>query len=207
MDKFLVKIFFNLLSLRDCSINIVKLLAKARSFWITDKKQRQAVREESFQYYKTILYGYQVLKTAKSVGEGFWCNGFSYVNENTVLKEHVCFNGMTITGKGNVTIGKHFHCGIDNLIITQSHDYDTGNYIPYEHTIHSDVEIGDFVWCGSRVTIMPGTKIGDGAILQAGAVVHGEVPPLAIVGGNPATVFKYRDKEHYEKLLAEKKFF
>ena len=49
--------------------------------------------------------------------------------------------------------------------------------------------------------------IGEGAIIQAGAVVHGEIPPYAIVGGNPAKVFKYRDIEHFQKLKAEGKVF
>ncbi|MBR5589795.1 MAG: 2,3,4,5-tetrahydropyridine-2,6-carboxylate N-succinyltransferase, partial [Phascolarctobacterium sp.] len=56
-------------------------------------------------------------------------------------------------------------------------------------------------------TILPGTHIGEGVIVQAGAVVHGEIPPYAIVGGNPAKVFKYRDIEHYNKLKAEGKFY
>ena len=105
----LMKIIFNFFSQRDFSINIIKILAKLRSFWILNQDKRREVRNEAFYRYCTNLYGYQVLHTAKSVGEGFWCNGFSYVNENTILKEHVSFNGMKITGKGNVTIGKHFH--------------------------------------------------------------------------------------------------
>ena len=72
--------------------------------------------------------------------------------------------------------------------------------------VYKDVEIGDFVWLGSRVMILPGTKIGEGAIIQGGSVVHGEIPPYAIAGGNPAKVFKYRDKVHFEKLKAEGKF-
>ena len=202
----LMKIIFNFFSQRDFSINIIKILAKLRSFWILNQDKRREVRNEAFYRYCTNLYGYQVLHTAKSVGEGFWCNGFSYVNENTILKEHVSFNGMKITGKGNVTIGKHFHSGIENLIITQNHDYDTGDAIPYKNTIHTDIEIGDFVWFGSRVTVLPGTKIGDGAVIQAGSVVHGEIPPLAVAGGNPAVVFKYRNEEHFKQMLEEKKF-
>lgn len=47
---------------------------------------------------------------------------------------------------------------------------------------------------------------GEGAIIQAGAVVVKDIPPYAIAGGNPAKVFKYRDKEHYETLKAQGKF-
>lgn len=48
--------------------------------------------------------------------------------------------------------------------------------------------------------------IGEGAIIAAGSVVVKDVPAYAIVGGNPAKVFKYRDVEHYKKLKDEGKF-
>lgn len=157
---------------------------------------------------KTQIFGYQVLRTAKSVGKGFWCGGFSIVNTKTVLANNVSFGGMKIMGIGGVKIGQHFHSGIDCLIITSNHNYDGDETIPYgKNDISRDVEIGDFVWLGSRVTILPGTKIGEGAIIQGGSVVHGEIPPYAIAGGNPAKVFKYRDVEHFEKLKAEGKFY
>ena len=54
--------------------------------------------------------------------------------------------------------------------------------------------------------MLPGTEIGDGCIIQAGSVVHGKIPPLSIIGGNPAKTFSYRNKEHYEKLVQENKF-
>lgn len=62
---------------------------------------------------------------------------------------------------------------------------------------------------GSRRTCykIPGTKIGEGAIIQAGSVVHGEIPPCAIAGDNPAKVFAWRDKEHYEKLKSQGAYF
>ena len=62
------------------------------------------------------------------------------------------------------------------------------------------------MWFGNRVLVLGGVKIGEGSILAAGAVVCKDVPPLAIVGGNPARIIKFRDKEHFEKLKAEKKF-
>lgn len=80
------------------------------------------------------------------------------------------------------------------------------NDIPYDSTtIKSDVIIGDFVWIGAKVIILPGTVIGEGAIIQAGSVVHGEIPPYAIAGGNPAKVFKYRNIDHFIKLKTSKK--
>ena len=48
---------------------------------------------------------------------------------------------------------------------------------------------------------MPGVTIGDGAIVAACACVAKDVPPLALVGGNPAKVISYRDEQLYNKLV------
>lgn len=152
----------------------------------------------------TLYYGGQILRTAKSIGKNFYCGSPSWVNAHTSLGDYVCFNGMHIDGDGSVTIGSYFHSGIGCMIITQTHDYDTGEMIPYGIGFsYKEVVIEDFVWLGRRVTILPGTHIGEGAIIQAGAVVHGEIPPYAIAGGNPAKVFKYRDIEHFKRLKSE----
>lgn len=186
---------------------ILNFLARISTLHILDEKKRRSAILKKRSFIQTRIYGYQCFKTAKVIGEKFWCGGFSYVTPNTIIKDNVNFNGMRIMGGGKVTIGRYFHSGIENLIITQNHNYDKGNAIPYDSTyIYKDVEIGDFVWFGSRVMILPGTKIGEGAIIQGGSVVHGEIPPYAIAGGNPAKVFKYRDIEHFKKLKAEGKF-
>jgi maltose O-acetyltransferase len=54
------------------------------------------------------------------------------------------------------------------------------------------VEIGDDVWIGARAVLLPGVKVGDGAVIAAGAIVTKEVAPYTIVGGNPARVIKSR---------------
>ncbi|RLT93660.1 non-ribosomal peptide synthetase [Ketobacter sp.] len=65
------------------------------------------------------------------------------------------------------------------------------------------VEIGNDVWIGADAKILyPTKKIGDGAVIASGAVVVGDVPPYAIVGGYPAQVIRYRfSQETIEKLL------
>lgn len=55
-----------------------------------------------------------------------------------------------------------------------------------------DTVVGHDVWFGYRSTVMPGVRIGNGAIIAAGAVVTGDVPDYAIVGGNPATRIRTR---------------
>lgn len=58
-----------------------------------------------------------------------------------------------------------------------------------------DTVVGNDVWIGYGVTIMPGITIGDGAILATASVVTKDVPDFAIVGGNPADVIRYRFDE------------
>ncbi len=106
-----------------------------------------------------------------------------------------------------MTIGDNFHSGRECLMITQIHNYDTGNAIPYDDSyILKDIIIKDNVWLGDRVIILGGVMIEEGAIIQAGSVVVSDIPKCAIAGGHPAKVFKYRDIEHYEKLKSEGKF-
>ena len=125
---------------------------------------------------------------------------------NTEIGYHCSFNGMTITGRGRVVIGDYFHSGVECMLITQNHNYE-GEEIPYDSTfIFKNIEIGDCVWFGNRVTVVGNVNIGEGAIIAAGSVVTKDVPPLAIVGGNPARIIKYRDADHYYQLKSEGRF-
>lgn len=64
------------------------------------------------------------------------------------------------------------------------------------------VVIGNDVWIGANVVILPGVHIGNGAVIAAGAVVSHDVEPYAIVGGVPAKLIKYRySEEQIEKFL------
>jgi virginiamycin A acetyltransferase len=67
------------------------------------------------------------------------------------------------------------------------------------------VEIGNDVWIGTKAIILPSVRIGDGAIVAAGAVVTKDVPDYAIVGGVPARIIRYRfDEATIAKLKATK---
>jgi serine acetyltransferase len=64
-----------------------------------------------------------------------------------------------------------------------------------------NITIGNDVWIGAKSTIMSGVKIGHGAVIGSGSVVAKDVPPYAIVVGNPAKVIKYRFDEQQIKDL------
>lgn len=147
-----------------------------------------------------------IISTAKNVGVRFINNSFSSkVNRNTIIGDDVSFNGLRIVGDGGVKIGSHFHCAEGCFIITENHDYDNGRELPYDHerSIVRDIVIEENVWLGTNVIVLPGAHIKEGAIIQAGSVVMGEIDKCGIAGGHPAKVFKYRNFEHYEKLKRE----
>lgn len=82
---------------------------------------------------------------------------------------------------------------------------DFGNAVPIGdfNPDRGPLKIGNDVWIGQNVLLRPGLTIGDGAVVAAGSVVVKDVPPYAIVGGNPAKVIKYRfSPEIIEKLIA-----
>jgi len=72
-----------------------------------------------------------------------------------------------------------------------------GNYcvicdtiVPGADEVPRPIEIGDDVWLAIRVTVMPGSKIGAGAVISAGSVVDGEIPPGVLAAGVPARVIR-----------------
>lgn len=73
---------------------------------------------------------------------------------------------------------------------------------------HNPLEIGNDVWIGANAVIMPEvSRIGDGAVIGAGAVVSRDVPPYAVVLGNPGRVVKYRFSEDVIARLLEEKWW
>lgn len=161
-------------------------------------------------YFHFILRTYRqkivLSQVASHKGEVF-VGGYTRLSNKTELGKNPNFNGMVINGNGRVIIGDNFHSGTGCLIITSIHNYDFGSKIPYDEThIEKPVIIEDNVWFGDRVLVIGKVRIGEGSIVQAGAVVVKDVPKGAIVGGNPAQIFKYRNMEHYNHLKQNKCF-
>lgn len=71
--------------------------------------------------------------------------------------------------------------------------------LPYK----GDTVIGNDVWFGQTVTVLPGITIGNGSIIAANSVVTKDVPPYTIVGGNPAKIIKKRFSDDTIQALEE----
>ena len=96
---------------------------------------------------------------------------------------------------GEVHVGKYVMMGPQCWIYTQNHEF---TQLDRPMALQGPrpakpVTICDDVWIGGRVTILPGVTIGEGSIIGAGAVVTKDVPPYAIVGGNPAKIIRMRN--------------
>lgn len=94
-------------------------------------------------------------------------------------------------------IGNFVMMGADCAFFTRNHRFDRTE-IPMcrqGETVVKPVIIGDDVWLGARVILLPGAVIGHGAVIGAGSVVSGEIPPMAVAAGNPACVIRMRESD------------
>jgi len=140
-------------------------------------------------------------------------SGYPYYGDN--IGDHTTMQPQAlpvISSGENLYVKKFSSFGERNhFIVNRNHDYHcvTTNLLKFKYDRKSnrllykgDINIGNDVWTGMDVTFLPGVTIGDGAVIAAGSVVTKDVPPYAIVGGNPAKVLKYRfTKKQIKKLL------
>lgn len=104
----------------------------------------------------------------------------THINRNCILD-----------ARGGLTIGSNVSISYNVSLITGSHDCHSknfaGKYLP--------IEIGNYVWIAANATILNNVKIGEGAVISAGAVVTKDVAPYTIVGGVPAKIIGERSHD------------
>lgn len=103
--------------------------------------------------------------------------------------------GSLISCEGKVRLGSRVLMGADVIIYTSNHIWSEKHATYFGQGLDvASVTIGDDVWLGARCIILPGVSVGDGATVAAGAVVTKDVPSLAVVGGVPARIIKYKGR-------------
>lgn len=120
------------------------------------------------------------------------------IGEGTIIGDQ-CF----LDGRAPLKIGSHTSIASQVLIYNSEHDIHSEDFKPIEEP----VEIGDYVFIGPRTVILPGVKIGKGAVVAAGAVVTNNVGNFEIVGGVPAKVIGERKIKDPNYKLGRAKLF
>lgn len=117
---------------------------------------------------------------------GFGSDIRIFDNANLRLGSGYLNSAVQIVCAKNIEIGNDVAIARDVII----RDTDAHEIIDENHQKEKEVKIGNHVWIGTRAIIMKGVKIGDGAVIAAGAVVTKDVPANCIVAGVPAKVIR-----------------
>lgn len=142
------------------------------------------------------------IKIGKHSTIHMWANFFNpqgiTIGEDTIIGDHIFLDG-----RASLKIGNHVDMASQVLIYNSQHDINREDFGP----IYGEVIIEDYVFIGPRVIILPGIKIGRGAVVAAGAVVTKDVPEYAIVGGVPSQVIGERQIKDLHYKLGRARLF
>ena len=120
------------------------------------------------------------------------------IGSDSIVGDHAFLDG-----RAKLKIGNHVDIASEVMIYNSEHDVSS----EYFSDRIEPIEIGDYVFIGPRAIIMPGIKIGKGAIVAAGAVVTHDIPEFAIVGGVPAKVIGVRKNKNPQYRLGRARLF
>ena len=150
---------------------------------------------------------------------------FSYYHNFEILEDYASYLAPYLfpLSKDSLIIGKFVQIAHGVRFITSSANHKMSGFSTYPFNTfmmtpqttseditamfedaqnRGDTVVGNDVWIGMNALIMPGVKIGDGAIIGANSVVTKNVEPYTVVGGNPATIIKKRfDEQTIDTLL------
>lgn len=120
------------------------------------------------------------------------------IGEGSLLGEKIFLDG-----RDDLIIGNHVDIASEVMIYNSEHAINSEDF----HATTGKVEIGDYVFIGPRAIVLPGVKIGKGAVVAAGAVVTKDVGEFMIVGGVPAKIIGERQTKDLHYRLGRPKLF
>lgn len=137
---------------------------------------------------------------AKKVGKNcYYIDKIIWLNaDNIEMGDNVCFNhGVYVNGYGGLKIGNNSGMGPYSMVHTADHEFDEKK-ISMTKWVKKPITIGEDVWIGMGVCILPGVNIGDRSIIGAGSVVVNDIPSDCIAVGNPCRPVKTRKGERIQ---------
>lgn len=134
-------------------------------------------------YYKKVMKFNIGRECSIHMSTSFDCAQNFSIGTNSVINPR-----CRMDNRGGISIGENVSISQEVIILTADHDVDAADFAGR----NKSVRIEDYVWIGTRVTILPGVTLGKGALVAAGAVVTKDVIPYGIVAGVPAKVIKMR---------------
>ncbi len=155
-----------------------------------------------FWFWRRFVYRLAGIKIGKGskihFGARFFAPRGVTIGEDTLVGEFVFLDG-----RAPLRIGNHVDIASQVLIYNSEHDLESEDF----QAIVSPVEIDDYVFVGPRAIILPGVKIGRGAVVAAGAVVTKDIPSFKIVGGVPAKEIGERKNKELKYRLGRSRLF
>lgn len=151
---------------------------------------------------RNFIYRLAGMKIGRKSTIHMWANFFQpkniKVGEGSIVGDHVFLDG-----RAKLTIGNHVDIASHVSIYNSEHDIEAEDFSAREES----VKIGDYVFIGPRAIILPGVKVGRGAVIAAGAVVSKDVLDFMIVGGVPAKTIGERKNKNLKYKLGRARLF
>lgn len=153
-------------------------------------------------HFRRLIYRLGGMKIGKGstvhTGAKFYNAHGIKIGQDSIIGE-----GAVLDGRASLTIGNHVDIASEVMVYNSQHDVNDPSF----KAISAPVEIGDYVFIGPRAIILPGIKIGKGAIVGAGAVVTKDVTDFMIVGGVPAKEIGQRQNKDPQYRLGRAAWF
>jgi len=151
---------------------------------------------------RTLTYKFFGLRIGKGSHIHMWARFYDPSNIE-IGQDTLVGDNAFLDGRDSLLIGNHVDIASQVLIYNSQHDV---NSLGFEATT-APVEIGDYVFIGPRAIILPGVKIGRGAVIAAGAVVTKDVAEFSVVAGIPAEKISERKNKDPQYILGRARLF
>lgn len=152
--------------------------------------------------FRKMFYLLAGMKVGKGSVIHMWANFFDpseiVIGEDTIVGDHAFLDG-----RASLKIGNHVDIASSVMIYNSEHNLESEDFTARTEP----VEIGDYVFIGPRAIILPGVKVGKGAVIAAGAVVTKNVNDFTIVGGVPAKEIGERKNKNPDYKLGRARLF